>query len=316
MAKAIRDAYGEALLKYGGENRRVVVLDADVSGSTKSAIFAKAHPKRFFNVGIAELNMVGVAGGLAAAGKIPFVNTFAVFISTLGLIAARAFGSYSELNMKLMGAYSGLSDAFDGASHQALEDIAVMRALPNFEVYVASDEYLTDWLVQNAIQREAPMYIRLSRGAMPTLYSASEHFEPGKAKILRKGSDVTIIACGIMSGFAMEAARELEQQGIHATVIDLFCIKPIDRQAIVESVSKTGAVVTAEEHSVIGGLGGAVAEVLTSEGIPCFHEFVGVKDCHGESGEYTELLAKYGVDKDAIHRACVKAVERKTKSCS
>lgn len=312
MAKSIRDAYGDALLKYGGENERVVVLDADVSGSTKSTVFGKKYPERFFNVGIAELNMVGMAAGMAASGKIPFANSFAVFISTLGLIAARAFGSYSELNIKLMGAYGGLSDAFDGASHQSLEDVATMRALPNFEVYVASDEYQTDWLVKNAIEREAPMYIRLSRDSMPVLYSESESFEPGKAKIVREGSDVTIIACGIMVGFALEAAKKLEVKGIRATVIDLFCIKPIDSAAIVRSVSLTAAVVTAEEHSVIGGLGGAVAEVLTANGVTCAHEFVGMQDCHGESGKYAELLTKYGLDANAIEQACIKAVNRKT----
>ena len=310
MSKTIRDAYGDALAKYGSDDR-VFVLDADASSSTRSAYFGEKYPARFINTGIAELNMTGIAAGLAACGKIPFVNTFAVFISTISLIAARAFGSYSKLNIKLMGAYGGLSDSYDGASHQSLEDIAVMRSLPNIEVYVASDEYQTDWLVKNAIQRDAPMYIRLSREAMPAVYKEGEKFIPGKAKTVVEGSDVSIIACGLMTGTAVKAAVGLKERGINAEVIDMFCVKPIDRETIINSAKKTNAVVTAEEHSVIGGLGGAVAEVLTSSGVACVQEFIGVKDHHGESGAYDELLDKYCLNVSSIEAACVRAIDRK-----
>ncbi len=196
MGKAIRDVYGDSLLKYGKENENVVVLDADVSSSTKSGVFGKEFPDRFYNVGIAEANMVGIAAGLATTGKIPFINTFAVFLSSIGLIGARAFGSYSKLNMKFMGAYGGISDAYDGPSHHSLEDIAIMRSLPNFEVYVAADEYQTDWLVKNAVAVNAPMYIRLSRDATPAVYAADTKFETGRGMIVREGTDATIIACG------------------------------------------------------------------------------------------------------------------------
>ena len=191
MPKSIRDAYGEALLKYGRDDERVVVLDADLSGSTKSGIFGKACPERFFNVGIAESNMTAMAAGMASVGKIPFVNTFAVFLTSIGLIAAREFGSYSKLPIKLAGAYSGMSDAFDGPSHHALEDIAIMRSLPNFKVFVPCDEHQTEWVVKNAIDDPSPMYLRLSRDVFPAVYSPGASFEEGKGNIVRGGSRAT-----------------------------------------------------------------------------------------------------------------------------
>ena len=300
MPKAIRDVYGESLLKYGKGNEKVVVLDADVSSSTKSSIFAEACPERFFNLGIAEANMVGVAAGFASCGRIPFVNTFAVFLSTIGLIGARAFGSYSGLNLKLMGAYSGISDSYDGPSHHSLEDIAIMRTLPSFQVYVAADAWQTDWLVKNAIETDAPMYIRLSRDAAPDVYDDSTVFETGKGKIVREGSDATIIACGVMVGKAMNAANLLAQKGIQVRVVDMFCIKPIDKELILESAGKTKLIVTVEEHSVIGGLGGAVAEVLSAGGCGVPHKFMGTCDMHTECGAYDDLLQKYKLDTKAI----------------
>ncbi|WRS28874.1 transketolase C-terminal domain-containing protein [Oscillospiraceae bacterium MB08-C2-2] len=311
MGKAIRDVYGEALVKYGRENKNVVVLDADVCSSTKSGLFAAAIPERFFNVGIAEADMVGIAAGLATTGKIPFVNTFAVFLASIGLIGARAFGSYSKLNVKFMGAYGGISDAYDGPSHHSLEDIAIMRALPNFQVFVAADEYQTDWLVKNAIEVDAPMYIRLSRDATPTVYSADTKFETGKGMILREGKDATIIACGVMVGQAVAAAEELAKKGIEVRVVDMFSIKPIDRELILESAAKTGAIVTAEEHNIIGGLGGAVAEVLSAGGANAVQEFIGLQDLHAECGSYNELLTKYGLDVPAVIAAVEKAIARK-----
>ncbi len=311
MSRSLRDVYGDSLLKYGKENKNVFALDADVSGSTKSAVFGKECPDRFLNVGIAEANMVGMAAGLATTGKIPFVNTFAVFLTSIGLIGARSLSSYSKLNVKYMGAYGGVSDAFDGPSHHSLEDIAIMRTLPNFQVFVASDEYQTDWLVKNAIDVNAPMYIRLSRDATKTVYTPDTKFETGKGKVIRDGKDATIIACGVMVGQAVEAAEVLAKKGINVRVVDMFCIKPIDRELILESAAKTGAIVTAEEHSIIGGLGGAVAEVLTSGGAKAVQEFIGLQDQHAECGPYNALLQKYGLDVSSIAAAVEKAISKK-----
>ncbi|MEL7610439.1 MAG: transketolase C-terminal domain-containing protein [Bacillota bacterium] len=312
MAKEIREAFGEALVKYGKDNKDIVVLDADVSSSTKSCLFAKAYPDRFFNVGIAEANMVAMAAGLSAEGKIPFANTFAVFITSIGLIAARTCGSYSKMNIKLCGAYAGLSDAYDGPTHHALEDMAIMRALPGFQVYVASDEYVTDWMVKHAIEDPHPMYLRLSRDAMPTLYNENTVFEAGKGYVVREGSDVTIIACGMMVSQSLKAAEALSAEGINARVVDMYSIKPIDRALILESAACTGCVVTVEEHNIIGGLGGAVAEALTSGNARVPQVFVGMRDTHAECGQYSKLLSKYCIDATAILRAAQDAVALKT----
>lgn len=295
MGKALRDFYGESLLKYGSENNNVVVLDADVSGSTKSKLFGTENPDRFFNVGIAEADMMGMAGGLASVGKIPFVNTFAVFMTTNGLLAARTFGSYSNLNMKLMGGYGGLSDSYDGPTHHSLEDIAVMRSLPNYEVLVASDGVMVDWLVKHAIDVEGPMYIRLSRGEAKPCYDENETFEVGKAKVLIEGTDATIISCGVMTGESLEAAKLLSDEGINVSVIDMFSIKPIDREAIINAAQDTNLIVTCEEHNVIGGLGSAVAEVLTSENQVVKQVFIGMQDQHAECGDYGDLFEKYNI---------------------
>jgi transketolase len=300
MAKTIREAYGEALVKYGRDNLDVVVLDADVSSSTRSVLFQEACPERFFNVGVAESGMAAMGAGFASVGKIPFVNTFATFISTLGLLSARIFGSYSNLNVKFMGAYGGLSDAYDGPSHHSIEDLAIMRSLPHFRVYVASDETLTEWLVKHAVESKGPMYVRLSRDVFPSVYESGTIFEDGKGKVLRRGKDAVIIACGVMVGFALDAAEELLSEGLEVTVIDMFTIKPLDVELLLESARSTGAVVAAEEHSVVGGLGGAVAEALVA-GQACVPVgFVGLADCHAECGSYTELLRKYSLDVPAI----------------
>ena len=308
MPKTIREVYGDSLLKYGLSDKRVVVLDSDVSASTRTDIFAAKCPERFFNLGIAESNMVGFAAGLATCGKIPFANTFAVFMSTLGLLGARAFGSYSGLNIKLMGAYCGLSDAFDGASHHSLEDLAVMRSLPGFAVYTATDAILTDWLVKNAIEQYGPMYVRLSRDALPDIYSEGEQFETGKGKILREGNDAAIIACGVMVSKALEAADILAERGISARVVDMFCVKPIDRELIMDCAKNAKVIVTAEEHSVIGGLGGAVAEVLAEAGASTPLCRVGVNDVHAESGLYPLLLEKYGLSAGHIVKKVTEAL--------
>ncbi len=295
MGKAIREVYGEALVKYGKDDERIVVLDADLSGSTKSGIFGKACPERFLNVGIAESNMVGMAAGLASVGKIPFVNTFTVFLTTLGLCAARAFGSYSQLPIKFAGAYGGMSDAFDGPSHHALEDIAVMRSLANVQVFVPCDAVQTEWLVKYAIDTPKPIYLRLSRDKFKDLYTSETEFAPGKGIVVREGTDITVIACGLMVGEALEAAEQLAAEGIDAEVINMHTIKPVDADLIVKSATKTGHVVTVEEHSVIGGLGSAVADVLCEQ-CPTPLKKIGVNDTFGESGPGAELLHKYGLD--------------------
>lgn len=311
MSKAIRDAYGDSLLKYGRDNLNVVALDADVSGSTKSAVFGAVFPDRFYNVGIAELNMVSMAAGLSTTGKIPFVNTFAVFMTTIGLIAARGLISYTNLNVKLMGAYGGLSDAFDGPSHHSIEDMAIMRSLPNFKVFCVSDVVQTDWMVKAAIDHEGPMYVRLSRDSTPVMYDENTKFEIGKGLTVREGNDATIIACGIMVSKAMDAAEILAAKGINVKVVDMFTIKPIDKELIIKCAAETGAIVTAEEHTIMGGLGSAVAEVIVANSCNVPVEFVGLNDCFAETGPYAKLLEKYGLDGHAIASKVEKAISRK-----
>lgn len=298
--KTIREAYGEALVKYGKRDPRVVVMDADVSSSTKSGMFGAECPDRFFNVGIAEANMTAMAAGFAAEGKIPFVNTFAVFLATTGSLAMRTFGGYAGLPVKFMGAYGGVSDAYDGATHHSIEDLSIMRAIPNVVTMVASDEVQTDWLVKNAIETNRPMYIRLSRDKMPSLYAEDETFETGKGKILRNGGDVTIFACGVMCGNALEAAKVLEAEGISARVVDMFTIKPIDHDLILRCARETRAIVTAEEHSIVGGLGSAVAEVLAEAGAQVPLARIGIQDRFTETGAYGDLLTAFGLDSASI----------------
>lgn len=313
MAKSIRDAYGEALVTYGKDNSRVVVLDADVSGSTKSAMFGKACPERFYNVGIAEANMVGMAAGMASAGRIPFINTFAVFLTSLGLTAARAFGSYSKLPIKMVGAYGGISDTFDGPSHHSLEDIATMRALPNFKVFVASDAAQAAWLVKNAITDPSPMYLRMSRDVFPDLYTVNEIFEEGKGKIVRQGTDATVIACGLMVGNAIVAADILASEGISLRVVDMFCIKPLDEKLVISCAKETKAIVTAEEHNIYGGLGGAVCEALCMAGVQVPVRMAAINDLHTECGPYAKLQAKYGLDANSIASKVKEVIAAKAK---
>ena len=311
MAKAIREVYGDVLKELGAENKNIVVLDADLSGSTKSATFGKAHPERFFNMGIAESNMVATAAGLSTTGKIPFVNTFTVFLTTLGLIAARGQVCYGNLNVKFGGAYCGLSDALDGASHHALEDIAVMRTLPNMRVLVPADETAARWATRCAAETWGPMYLRLSRETYPDLYGADARFELGKGAVVRDGKDVTVIACGIMVHKALEAAERMAEKGVSVRVVDMYSIKPIDKELILQCAKETGAIVTAEEHSVLGGLGGAVSEVLAWGGAGAPTEFVGTQDTFTESGKYADLLHKYGLDADGVVAAIDRVLKRK-----
>ena len=311
MAKAIREVYGEALAELGNSNENIVVLDADLSGSTKTATFRKAHPERFFNMGIAEANMVATAAGMSTVGKIPFVNTFTVFLTSLGLLSARDQICYGNLNVKFGGAYCGMSDALDGTTHHATEDMAIMRALPNMRVIVPSDAVSARWAVREAVENYGPMYLRLSREAYPDLYPEDAQFELGKGNIVREGSDVTVIACGIMVSKALEAAELMQQRGVSVRVVDMYSVKPIDSELILRCASETGAIVTAEEHNIYGGLGSAVSEVLACAGAGVPTEFVGIRDVFTESGPYKELLKKFGIDAEGVCRGIEKVLLRK-----
>ena len=311
MSKQIREVYGSVLAELGDTNENIVVLDADLSGSTKSALFGKAHPERFFNMGIAEQNMVATAAGMSTVGKIPFVNTFTVFLTSLGLLSARDQICYANLNVKFGGAYCGMSDALDGASHHATEDIAIMRALPNMKVIVPADATATRWATKYAVENYGPMYLRLSRDVYPDLYAEDAEFELGKGAVVREGTDVTVIACGLLVHKAIEAAEMLEQKGVSVRVVDMYSIKPIDSELILRCAKETGAIVTAEEHNIYGGLGSAVSEVLAHAGAGVPVEFVGIQDTFTESAPYKELLKKYGVDADSVASAVEKVIARK-----
>ncbi|MDD3653546.1 MAG: transketolase family protein [Desulfotomaculaceae bacterium] len=291
---ATREAYGEALLQLGRENPDIVALDADLAKSTKSYDFGKTFPERFFDMGVAEQNMIGTAAGLAAAGKIPFCSSFAIFASGRAFEQVRNSVAYTRLNVKIGASHAGITVGEDGGSHASVEDIAIMRVLPNMTVFVPADAVETVGAVRAAAAIDGPVYIRLGRSAVPVLHKEGFQFEPGKAVVLREGKDATIVATGIMVAAALEAAEQLESKGIRIGVLDVHTIKPIDVEAIVNAARKTGAVVTAEEHSIIGGLGGAVAEVL-AEHCPIPLKRVGIPDQFGESGAPAELLEKNGM---------------------
>lgn len=310
MGKATRDAYGEALKELGGRNGDIVVLDADLSKSTKTSVFAKAYPDRFFNVGIAEQNLIGTAAGLAAAGKIPFVSTFAMFATGRAFEQVRNSVGYPHLNVKICATHAGLTVGEDGATHQAIEDIALMRGIPGMTVIVPADAAETHQAVAWAAGYKGPVYIRLGRMAVEDVFGESYRFAPGQAALLAEGADLTIIACGVMVAPARRAADELTQSGITARVLNMATIKPIDSAAIIKAARDTGAVVTCEEHNIIGGLGSAIAEVLV-ENAPVPMERVGVLDTFGESGTPDALLAKYHLTVADIVHAAKKVVQRK-----
>ena len=291
---ATRDAYGEALAELGAINNQVVVLDADLSKSTKTNDFKKVYPERFFNLGIAEQNLLGTAAGFAAAGKIPFASSFAVFAVGRAYDQIRNSIAYPNLNVKIAATHAGLTVGEDGGSHQMLEDIALMRAVPNMTVIVPADGVETKQVVMAAAEHQGPVYIRLGRPKVPVLLGDDYKFEIGKGVVLKEGTDVTLIGTGIMVSKAMEAAELLAADGISAAVVNISTIKPLDNALITEMAQKTGAVVTAEEHNIYGGLGSAVAEVLV-EACPVPMARVGVEDKFGESGLPDELLEKYGL---------------------
>ncbi len=296
---ATRDAYGKALVEVGAKNPNVIVLDADLSKSTKTVDFAKVYPERFLDMGIAEANMIGTAAGLATTGKIPFASTFALFGTLRVGDQIRNSVCYPNLNVKIAVTHSGLTLGEDGASHQAVEDIALMRAIPNMTVIVPADAEETRQVIHAAVDYDGPMYIRLGRPAVPVVFDENYKFEIGKGAVVKEGSDVAIIAMGVMLSPAMEAADELAKEGISARVINMSSIKPIDEEIIIKAAKETKGIVTAEEHNILGGLGSAVAEVV-SEHAPTVVKRVGVEDTFGESGKPDELLVKYGLTKEHI----------------
>lgn len=291
---ATRDAYGEALAKLGEENDNIVVLDADLSGSTKTSLFAKKFPERFFNMGIAEANMIGTAAGLAAAGKIPFASTFAIFAVGRAWEQVRQSVAYPKANVKIVATHSGITVGEDGGSHQSVEDIAIMRAVPNMTVIVPADGIETALAVKAAADFKGPVYVRLGRNKVPTIFDDTYKFEIGKGVMLRPGTDITFIGTGLMTAQALVAADLLQAEGISARVIHIATIKPLDEEIILAAARETGAIVTAEEHSIIGGLGGAVSELL-SEKCPTKLKRVGIKDRFGLSGKGDELLKYFGL---------------------
>ncbi|MCD6109621.1 transketolase family protein [bacterium] len=297
---SVRSAFGDALAKFGGHNKRVLVLDADLSDSLRTGRFSKLYPDRHFNFGIAEANMVNSAAGMAIRGKIPFACSFAVFITGRAWENIRNSICYPNLNVKIVGSHAGILTGEDGATHQALEDIAIMRALPNMkiispadavEMYLAMDEILKDF---------GPTYIRLGRGDLPVIYGDDHKFKIGYGDILAYGEDVCLIATGSMVNVSLQAAKMLETEGIKTTVVNISTIKPIDEKLIVDCAKKTKMIVTAEDHNIIGGLGSAVSEVLT-EYYPVKLHRIGMEDRFGESGKPADLYKKYGLDVQGVY---------------
>jgi len=310
IQSSMRDALGEALVKLGEEIPELVVVGADTSGSLKLSVFGSKFPHRFFNVGIAEQNMVGVAAGLALAGKKVVCGSYAVFMPGRAVDQIRNTIAYCRLDVKLVGSHGGVSVGPDGGSHQALEDIAIMRSIPNMNVIVPADGVATRKLFTHACRSVGPYYVRLARPSSPAVYTEDAELRVGRAEILRDGSDVTIIAVGLMVDKALRAAQNLREAGISAMVIDSHTVKPLDTETILSAARTTGAVVTAEEHNVFGGVGSAVAELLVKTH-PVKMEMVGVNDVFGESGETDELMAKYGLTEKHIFEAAVKMVKQK-----
>lgn len=290
-----RDAYGETLAEIGGKYPNIVVLDADLSKSTKTVLFAKKYPDRFFEMGIAEANMISTAAGLASTGKIAFASTFAVFATGRVYDQIRMDVAYSMANVKIFATHGGISVGKDGASHQMIEDIALMRVLPNMTVITPSDAPQTRCLVELMAQTPGPMYARVGRANAPIIYSADDlaGLSLGKGIVTRDGDDVSIIACGTMVDQAMDAYAKLKEKGINARIVDMHTIKPLDETLVLDCAKKTNAIITVEEHSIIGGLGSAVAEVLAEHACAIPFTRIGVRDVFCESGEPEELLDKY-----------------------
>ncbi len=310
MGAATREAYGQALVELGRANANVVALDADLAKSTYSAKFGKEFPERFFTIGIAEANMVGMAGGLALTGKIPFASSFAVFLMDKGYDQLRMSVAYPHVNAKFVGSHGGISIGEDGPSQMAVEDIALACGLAGFVVLVPSDEFCARALVHRMAEWNGPCYMRTGRPKAPVLYSAEDKFEIGKAKRHGEGRDVAIVACGLEVASALQAQAQLQEEGIAARVLDMHTIKPLDDEAVAEAARDCGAIVTAEEHLLDGGLGAQVAKsVATSYPVPM--EFVGIRNAYAESGTPDQLMEKYGLTAPHIAAAVKRVLSRK-----
>ena len=296
---AMRDAFGQALVNLADKYDKMVVLDADVSSSTKTIEFGKIKPERFLNVGVAEANMVDIAGGLATCGLRPIVSTFAIFLALKCTDQIRNVVCYNNLPVIFVGGYAGLSDSFDGASHQSVTDLAIMRAMPNMTVLVPGDPTEVQTALEIALENNGPTYIRLSRNPSPILFEKQSPMEISKNRKLSNGSDITMAVCGIPTFMAIEATEKLMKLGVSVDLLQVSTLKPLDIDSLITSVSKTGKILTIEEHSVIGGLGGAIAEALGKH-CPVKMDYIGIEDVFAESGPYPELMAKYGISVDAI----------------
>lgn len=307
--KATRQSYGEALLELGKSNKNVVVLDADLAGATKSGIFQKEFPNRFFDMGIAEQNMMATAAGMATCGKIPFASTFAVFATGRAYDQIRNSICYPNLNVKICGSHAGVTVGEDGATHQMLEDINIMKCLPNMKVICPSDDVQTKWAVKEMAEINGPCYIRTCRLASNIIYEENQEFELGKAVQFGDGTDATVFATGICVSEALKAMDILKEKNINIRVIDMFSLKPIDRDIIIKSAKETKNLISVEDHSVIGGLGSIIADVLSEE-YPSKLVKMGVKDRFGESGKATVLMEKFEIDSTAIVKKVEELMEK------
>lgn len=302
---ATRESYGKALAELGDKYKNVVVLDADLANATKTIEFKKKFPERFFDIGIAEQDLIGTAAGLALGGKIPFASTFAVFASGRAYDQVRNTVAYSKLNVKIAATHAGITVGEDGASHQALEDISLMRSIPNMVVCSPADDRCTKWLIEEAIKYNGPMYIRLARPATEEIYSNDVKFELGKGIQHGDGKDATIFATGVTVAEALKAKEILKQKNIDVRVVDMHTIKPIDKELIVKCANETDKLYTVEDHSIIGGLGSAVCEVLC-DGAPKKVTRIGINDEFGQSGKWQELMAYYGITAEKIAERIIK----------
>jgi transketolase len=308
--RATREAYGKALAELGEKHEDIVVLDADLSGSTKTAKFGEKFPERFFNAGIAEGNMMGVAAGLATTGKVVFASTFAVFASQRACEQVRNSICYPNLNVKIGATHAGITVGADGGSHQAIEDVAIMSSMPNMTVVVPGDGVSTEALIKQAYEYEGPVYIRMSRAKVEDVYPEDTFFSIGQSNMLKDGEDATIIVSGYLLNSSIQAAKILEEQGINVRLIDMSTIKPLDVGSVLKAAKETKAIVTVEEHNVIGGLGSAVASFL-AENYPTPIQMVGLRDVFGQSGEAKELLEEYNLTPNDIVNAVKEVLSRK-----
>jgi transketolase len=304
-----RNAYGEILAELGREFEDIVVLEADISKSTRTKIFADEFPERFFQFGVAEADMMGAAAGFASTGKIPFVSTYSVFSSMRTCEQVRTSIAYTRMNVKIAVSHGGITPANDGVTHQSTEDMGIMRTIPNMTVIMPADYFATKKLIRKALEIKGPVYLRFTRDAVPFIYSADEEFEIGRGKVLEEGEHLSLFANGDMLSVALQASALLRQKGVHADVIDIHTIKPLDTELIMASASKTGRVITVEDHQINGALGSAVAELLGEE-LPCRMVRIGLRDTFAESGPYELLLKKYKMDAESIAARAFQLLEK------